>query len=145
MTEWSKNNLACRRTWGTLRILDQNKKVFKASGKIQPGQTLGGSTIPEQDHWMPLQESHAFDVEVLITAWLGIIAKLFRGLSGSFRREDPLTELLDEAVPVNRLGFRSNLQHLRVTAADAGAAEIEVRVRQHTVIRTSAGNITADQ
>ena len=35
MAEWSKNNLACRRTWGTLRILDQNKKVFKDSGTIK--------------------------------------------------------------------------------------------------------------
>ena len=35
MTDWNKNNRACAATWMTLRVLDQNDKVFKESGDVR--------------------------------------------------------------------------------------------------------------
>lgn len=35
MAIWNRNNRACTTTWTTLRVLDQNKKVFKDSGNVK--------------------------------------------------------------------------------------------------------------
>ncbi len=35
MANWTKNNRACTTTWTTLRVLDQNKRVFKDSGPVK--------------------------------------------------------------------------------------------------------------
>lgn len=44
MCTWNKNNRACTTTWTTLRVLDQNKKVFKDSGEVK---------MPELTFWNP--------------------------------------------------------------------------------------------
>jgi hypothetical protein len=41
MANWNKNNRACTTTWTTLRVLDQNRKVFKESGEV----TMTGLTF----------------------------------------------------------------------------------------------------
>ncbi len=35
MAIWSRNNRACTTTWITLRVLDQNDRVFKDSGVVK--------------------------------------------------------------------------------------------------------------
>jgi hypothetical protein len=35
MADWTKNNRACTTTWTTLRVLDQNDKVFNDSGNVK--------------------------------------------------------------------------------------------------------------
>ncbi len=35
MCTWNKNNRACTTTWTTLRVLDQNMKVFNDSGEVK--------------------------------------------------------------------------------------------------------------
>ncbi|MGA1794561.1 MAG: hypothetical protein ACMUIL_01775 [bacterium] len=35
MADWSKNNRACKTTWFTLHVLNQNDKPFKDSGNVR--------------------------------------------------------------------------------------------------------------
>lgn len=35
MTTWNRNNRACSTTWTTLRVLNQNDKVFVESGNVK--------------------------------------------------------------------------------------------------------------
>jgi hypothetical protein len=35
MNSWNRNNRACTTTWTTLRVLDQNDRVFKDSGDVR--------------------------------------------------------------------------------------------------------------
>lgn len=35
MCTWNKNNRACTTTWTTLRVLDQNMKIFNDSGTVK--------------------------------------------------------------------------------------------------------------
>jgi hypothetical protein len=48
MAHWSRNNQACRKTWSTLRVLDQNYKVFKESADVK---------MEELGFWNPLASS----------------------------------------------------------------------------------------
>ncbi len=49
MANWNKNNRACTTTWTTLRVLDQNNKVFKESGNVKMASLTFWNTTASDD------------------------------------------------------------------------------------------------
>jgi len=46
---WNRNNRACSTTWTTLRVLDQNDKVFKDSGTVRMSELTYWNQIADAD------------------------------------------------------------------------------------------------
>ena len=49
MAVWTKNNRACTTTWITLRVLDQNNRVFKDSGQVKMSELTFGNAAASPD------------------------------------------------------------------------------------------------
>lgn len=54
MDYWNKNNRACTTTWITLKVLDQNHKVFVDSGTVK---------MDELNYWNPGDSPSARDLK----------------------------------------------------------------------------------
>ena len=60
MANWSKNNRACKTTWTTLRVLEQNSKAFVDTGDV---------TMKDLTYWnaTATADMREFQAEVLAT------------------------------------------------------------------------------
>ena len=77
MADWSQNNLACKNTWITLRVLEQSKKAFDDSGGVR---------MDELEYWNPADSPAMRAAKARSLAIQ--VDNIFRDLSGAEYEKD---------------------------------------------------------